>query len=364
MVKRGAEDDLLAVLAALVPAVLAALERLAFVRRHAHLDHAALRALAGETEEPLASALRALDAFEWPEHLLAFGGALREVTGATLEAIEHAAAGHVRQAFERGASAVRALYPFAAMLPPVSRFFIEPARRQDERLLGRLAAADLGQENIGVLRAGNASSLRGDWAVYVPEYYGGDARWPLIVGLHGGGGSGSDFLWSWLREARTRGMILACPTSAQDSWPLWEPEAEARDIAALVEWVSREWQVDSNRILLTGMSDGGTYVYLCGLQTQSPFTHLAPIAATFHPLLLDGLDVSDRPVYIVHGVHDHVFPVDTGRLAAAALEAAGARVTYRELDDLAHTYPTEENAAILDWFMREPPGRPQDAALS
>jgi phospholipase/carboxylesterase len=362
-VKR-AEDDLLAVLAALVPVVLAALERLAFVRRHAHLDPAALKSLAREAEAPLASALHEFHAVEWPAHLVEFGDALHRVAGATLQAIEHVAAGHVRQASVTGARAVHALYPFAAMLPPVSRFFIEPGRRQDERLLGRLAAADLRREGVGVLDAGDAPSGRGGWAVYVPEYYQQRARWPLIVGLHGGGGSGNDFLWSWLREARTRGMILACPTSAQDSWPLWEPEAEADAIAALVEWVCREWQVDSQRILLTGMSDGGTYAYLCGLQAQSPFTHVAPIAATFHPMLLDGVDVADRPVYIVHGVHDQVFPVDTARLAAAVLEAAGARVTYRELDDLAHAYPAEENAAILDWFLREPPGKRPRSALS
>jgi phospholipase/carboxylesterase len=31
---------------------------------------------------------------------------------------------------------------------------------------------------------------------------------------------------------------------------------------------------------------------------------------------------------------------------------AGAAVTYRELDDLSHTYPREINAAMLDWLRR------------
>ena len=33
-----------------------------------------------------------------------------------------------------------------------------------------------------------------------------------------------------------------------------------------------------------------------------------------------------------------------------ALSAAGANVTYRELDDLSHTYPREMNAEILHWL--------------
>jgi phospholipase/carboxylesterase len=35
------------------------------------------------------------------------------------------------------------------------------------------------------------------------------------------------------------------------------------------------------------------------------------------------------------------------------LSAAGADVTYRELDDLSHCYPREMNAAILGWLRAE-----------
>jgi len=37
--------------------------------------------------------------------------------------------------------------------------------------------------------------------------------------------------------------------------------------------------------------------------------------------------------------------------AERALQQAGAAVTYREIADLAHTYPRDENAAILDGFL-------------
>ena len=33
-----------------------------------------------------------------------------------------------------------------------------------------------------------------------------------------------------------------------------------------------------------------------------------------------------------------------------ALSAAGAEVTYREIDDLSHTYPREINAEMLRWL--------------
>lgn len=47
-----------------------------------------------------------------------------------------------------------------------------------------------------------------------------------------------------------------------------------------------------------------------------------------------------------------MFAADMARLAYAELSAAGANVTYREIADLSHTYPSEENARIADWFLR------------
>ena len=51
--------------------------------------------------------------------------------------------------------------------------------------------------------------------MYVPEYYDAARSWPLVVALHGGSGHGRDFLWTWLREARTRGVIVAAPDRAR-----------------------------------------------------------------------------------------------------------------------------------------------------
>ena len=56
------------------------------------------------------------------------------------------------------------------------------------------------------------------------------------------------------------------------------------------------------------------------------------------------------PVYLVHGKLDWMFPVQVARQTHELLSAAGADVTYRELNDLSHTYPREINAEILKWL--------------
>ena len=91
---------------------------------------------------------------------------------------------------------------------------------------------------------------------------------------------------------------------------------------------------------------------MSGILGEGPWTHLAPISGSFHPLLMAGArDIRGLPIYLVHGALDWMFPVAMARGARDALTAAGARVTYREIDDLSHTYPRDENSKILDWFL-------------
>jgi hypothetical protein len=38
-------------------------------------------------------------------------------------------------------------------------------------------------------------------------------------------------------------------------------------------------------------------------------------------------------------------------MAKAELEAAGANLTFRPIDELSHTYARTENSEVLDWFL-------------
>jgi phospholipase/carboxylesterase len=255
--------------------------------------------------------------------------------------------------YARGAEAI---YPLAAHLGPVNRFFLEPAGREDGALLEQLDAVEPGRENVGVMHVGGPPGTRGAFSLYVPEYYDAACPLPLVVALHGGSGNGGAFLWSWLREARTRGLILMAPTARGATWSLTEPEIDGPNIDDMVAQVAGEWRIDPSRQLLTGMSDGGTFTYVLGLREGCRFTHLAPIAASFHPLVMTFADagrVRGLPVHIVHGRHDWMFPPEMAHEAARSLRQAGAHVVCREIADLAHSYPRDENGAILDWFMND-----------
>jgi phospholipase/carboxylesterase len=125
------------------------------------------------------------------------------------------------------------------------------------------------------------------------------------------------------------------------------------NLLRILDSVRSRWNIDPTRLLLTGMSDGGTFCYVTGLESGSPFTHLAPVAATFHPLMAEMAD-ADRlrglPIFLAHGRLDWMFPVQTARQTRGVLSAAGASVTYREIDDLSHCYPREINPELLAWL--------------
>ena len=351
-------DDIVAVL----PPLLQSLEALGFIARHLNPpDFGRVMEAAGSPDQAL-QAVRARLA-DWPEEFAHLRAPLETASDAALAAFAGLRAVQngngdlvaVFRALRYAPRAQEALYPLAAKLPPVSQFFLDPACAKTQVCWrGSRAPAD---ENTGIIHDHNEPGSRGGFSLYVPEYYTPDRAWPLVMALHGGSGNGRGFLWSWLRDARSHGAILIAPTATgrprKKTWALMGDDTDTPNLVRILDSVRAAGTSIPARMLLTGMSDGGTFCYVSGLESASPFTHLAPVSATFHPLMAEMADAErlrGLPIHIVHGKLDWMFPVQVARQTQQALSAAGADVTYRELDDLSHTYPREINAEMLEWL--------------
>ena len=347
-------DDIVAVL----PPLLQSLEALAFVARHLNPpDFDRVMDAVGAPDDSLRTVCARLG--EWPEQYADVRAALVAASDAALAAfaglrtVQH---GHgdlvaVFRALRYAPRAHEALYPLAEKFPPVSDFFLDPALHDDAALKARLAAPRT--DDTGIIHTRNEPGSRGGFSLYVPEYYTADREWPLVMALHGGSGNGRNFLWSWLRDARSFGAILVAPTATGTTWALMGEDADTPNLNRILDDVHSRWNIDRKRLLLTGMSDGGTFCYVTGLGGASPFTHLAPVSATFHPLMAEMADAErlrGLPIFLVHGLLDWMFLVQVARQTHQALAAAGADVTYREIDDLSHCYPREINPEMLRWL--------------
>lgn len=355
-------DANIEIFTATVPPLVDAMDALLFLARHLHPPEAAdvFESLDGP-DAPLRQARPRID--DLPDALDGVRSRLTVAADVTLTCYDKFRAAMTEgellpmlRAVRDIAIAQEALYPLVGAFPFVSTFFLPEAAREDTGLMDKVAVRPVPGET-GLFQMGADAARRGGFALYVPEYYTPDRDWPLVVALHGGSGDGRRFLWSWLRDARAHGAILVTPTALDKTWALMGDDADTPNIARILDRISAKWRIDPARRLLTGLSDGGTFTYVSGLQADNPFSHLAPVAASFHPMLAQFADarrLGDRPIFITHGRLDWMFPIELAQSARDTLAAAGAQVTYRAIDDLSHTYPREINAEILAWMDETP----------
>jgi len=371
------EDPCLEALSALGPKLLHLLAMLEFAGRHLHPPN--LPALAAELD-PLAGEVRAATeamlALYWPEALIGLRDRIAEAAtfaGGACAGLHVDGPDDVLTAYRALRRATRAqevLWPLAAVLPPFSRFFLErdlPDAATGPLLARIEASAGDGRPNRGLFHVDNEREARGGCTIYVPEWVPDDVPMPLVMALHGGSGHGRDFVFSWLREARTRGCIVVAPTSADRTWsfPELTPDGvdpDAERLFSLVEQMRALVPVDDEHLLLTGMSDGGSYSLMAGLRQDSPFTALAPFSCVLSPALAaDGrlARARERRIRWVHGALDWMFPPMVAQDGVLQLEQMGGALEYIEHADLSHTYAREESARVLDWL-----GVPQDRNAS
>ena len=351
-------DQLHDAIVALVPPLLTALDGLALAGRHLHPPNIADVAEAvGEFAEPVAAGKAQVEALVWPDHLQDFRQRILLMADETLAGLEGLQGAvdnpegpmAAYRALRHNTRAQEALYPLTDALPTVSQFFLLPAARDDAALLERLKNVDRSRDDIGIFHSANGREERGGYSVYAPEHHAAGKPLPVVMALHGGSGHGADFLWTWLKAARTHDVLVISPSSQDRTWSLQTPAFDGQHLSKILDQVGRRWPIDRQRVLLTGMSDGGTFAWLVGLGQGTPFTHLAPISASFHPMLLQIVDgIKDKPIYLVHGTLD--FPDPDGAQRGVGGMEAGAKLIFREIEDLSHTYPREENGPILDWL--------------
>jgi predicted peptidase len=197
------------------------------------------------------------------------------------------------------------------------------------------------------------------YQVYVPATYASQARWPVILFLHGAGERGADGLVQTnvglaaaIRRTPARyPAIVVLPQVPLDSQWVGAPADAA--FAALAQTM-KEFHTDPARVYLTGLSMGGHGTWYVAYRHPELFAAIAPICgwvedmARFRgsvpivpaesgaalPALARRL--GKLPIWIFHGEVDEAVPVNGSRDPAAALTAAAADVRYTEFLGMNH----------------------------
>lgn len=199
------------------------------------------------------------------------------------------------------------------------------------------------------------------YVVYVPASYDPNQPTPTILFLHGLGETGTD---GWrqvaiglgsaiLLNAEKWNFLVIFPQRPPDNVSVpgaWLAQEEL--LLAILERTAREYNVDSTRLYLTGLSMGGFGTW--GLAARHPrkFAAIAPICGGGDPATASAL--RELPIWCFHGEQDTVVPVARSQQMIDAVKAAGGTPKFTIFPGVGHNswdraYREEK---LWEWFLQ------------
>jgi len=197
-----------------------------------------------------------------------------------------------------------------------------------------------------------------DGVLYIPNSYTSDKAMPLLVLLHGSGGS----VASWKKtynDAENYKMIVLLVESRERTWDIimsysrekgfGEFNQDAIFLDKALQYTFSRCLVDKTKIALGGFSDGASYALSLGLLNGGLFTHLIAYSAGF--IKKSDNFVGKPKVYITHGKKDKMLPISLSQKNIVPyLKEEGYDVIYIEHEE-GHLINGEIIHGSLDWFV-------------
>jgi pimeloyl-ACP methyl ester carboxylesterase len=196
---------------------------------------------------------------------------------------------------------------------------------------------------------------------WLPKGYGADAakKWPLVIYLHGGSGRGSDLnklyadgVPDQIYRGRDFPFVVAapqCPEHIRWSTEDW--------FEAFYREVTDKYQIDRDRVYLTGVSLGGAGTWYLAEKYADKFAAIAPMSGFTSHMDYIGENI-DRligmPIWAFHGKIDVVVPFEETERVVNMLEGKNRDMRFSVEPDVGHwihwlVYPGQE---LYDWFLK------------
>ena len=205
------------------------------------------------------------------------------------------------------------------------------------------------------------------YTVDVPASYDPARKYQVRVQLHGGVGRPDP-------AARGDGSIGALAGAEQiyvlpQAWAeaQWWTAAQDENVPAILDRVKRTWNVDENRVVLSGVSDGGTAAFYVAMRDTTPYASFLPLNGFI--LVLRNRDVgvvgtlfphnlTNKPFFVVNGGQDRLYPAARVEPYLTQFQAGGLTMVYQPQPEAGHNtswWPT-----VKDDFERFAAGHPRE----
>jgi len=162
------------------------------------------------------------------------------------------------------------------------------------------------------------------YLLHVPASYTGETAVPLVVALHGGNGTGRkmSYLTGFNTLSEQEGFIAVYPEGADNQWNdgrearFGGPMKDIDDvgfIAATLDALSAEFNINAKRVYATGASNGGMMSHRLACELTERFAAVAPvIAAIPEELEPDCTPAGPISVLMINGQDDWLVPWEGG----------------------------------------------------
>jgi poly(3-hydroxybutyrate) depolymerase len=203
--------------------------------------------------------------------------------------------------------------------------------------------------------------------MYVPTTYNGTKAFPLILALHGLGGTEDSFFDGYEKRlpplAEQHGYIVAAPlgyrVDGSYGWGLGNPPADAttrrtqdlseQDVMQVLQRVRQQYKIDDARIYLLGHSMGAIGTWKIAPKYSEIWAAIAPVSGNGAPATLER--IRQVPEIVVHGDNDPTVPVNGSRSMVAKMKELGIEHKYIEVPGGLHSDVVAPNlAAIVEFF--------------
>lgn len=198
--------------------------------------------------------------------------------------------------------------------------------------------------------------------LWVPPDYDPLFRYPAMVALHGSNSSGAEQYWIWRGSVREKtDFILIAPTASEYKWGT-TTYGHSYVLTPLHE-VMREFNVDPNRVYLTGGSMGGLGSFELASFYPGVFAAMSPRIGLPRIMNVETLEggvkrttpryvenLRNTPCYWIVGELDPKIPIDFVRLTRKRMDELDQDLVYHEYEGRGHEWFPEEDETVLRWL--------------
>ncbi len=210
------------------------------------------------------------------------------------------------------------------------------------------------QQSVEELKNKNGEGTEVQYLLYLPQGYQADgAAWPMILFLHGSGERGTDIEIvkkngppKLIAEGKQFPFIIVSPQCPEGM--RWSVDT----LNDLLNSVVAKYNVDTNRIYLTGLSMGGYGTYALAMAYPHRFAAIAPVCGEGDLTRAEVL--KDTPIWVFHGEKDNVVPIETDILMVQILRNMGNPVKFTTYPNVGHDAwtPAYNNPKLYKWFLK------------